>query len=428
MKILTNKQYQAIQDQITQLRNDISPLPQPWDESGWLNYLSGRGVTTDVMTALQIAAVFRCVDLGSRTMATLPLHMYKRTEAGKEKAESHSLYELTHYQPNKYTTAYEFWQMWFANLMLTKGAYAKIVRNRNGFIKEIWNIPTNRCSGILENSENGERFIRVYSTSDKDKYEVLHEGEFMYAPNFRFNSNKDSEDPIALASKVLGLAGDMSTYADRAFGGVNPGGFVEYPGTLSDKAYERFKNDFLTNYAGVANAGKWLFLEQGAKASRWDSDLEKNQLLESRKFAVSEVCRIFGIPPHLCFDLEHATFSNIEQQSLEFVRDFVNPMSVRTEQILRKDLLNSKEKKEYFFKFNTNSLLRGDTAARTAFYASARQNGWLSANEIRELEDYNSLGADGDTVFINGNMLPLEMAKQNAPKSVTTKTKETTNA
>jgi len=95
------------------------------------------------------------------------------------------------------------------------------------------------------------------------------------------------------------------------------------------------------------------------------------------------------------------------------------PMSVRIEQTLRKDLLTSREKKNYFFKFNTNSLLRGDTAARTAFYASARQNGWLSANEIRELEDYNSLGEDGDIVFINGNMLPLSSAKENKPKSAT---------
>ena len=103
-------------------------------------------------------------------------------------------------------------------------------------------------------------------------------------------------------------------------------------------------------------------------------------------------------------------------------------MSVRTEQMLRKDLLTSREKNNYFFKFNTNSLLRGDTAARTAFYASARQNGWLSANEIRELEDYNSLGDVGDTVFINGNMLPLDAAMLNMPKTAKQAiTKETTD-
>ena len=418
MKILTEKKYK-------QLLDSISPLPAVWNDSGWTNYIQGHGVIADAITALQIAAVFRCVALGSETMATLPLHMYKKTKQGKERADAHNLYELIHYQPNPYTTAWEFWQMWFANLMLTRGAFAKIKRDANGFIKELWNIPTNRASEILINAENGERYIYVYGNGE-EVVEILHEGDFMYQPNFRFNDEFSPENPIFLAGKVLGLASDMSTFADKAFGGVNPGGFVEYPGTMSDKAYERFKDDFLKNYAGVANAGKWLFLEQGAKANRWDTDLERQQLLESRKFAVSEICRIFGIPPHLCFDLEHATFSNIEQQSLEFVRDFVNPMSVRTEQMLRKDLLTAREKKNYFFKFNTNSLLRGDTQARTAFYASARQNGWLSANEIRELEDYNSLGEDGDTVFINGNMLPLEMAKKNMPKSVANN-KEKTN-
>lgn len=414
MKILSNKKYQ-------ELLNSVSPMPPVWNDSAWQNYLQGHGVVADEITALQIAAVFRCVDLGSRTMATLPLHMYRRLDDGnKERADQHRLYELVHYQPNPYTTAWDFWQMWFANLMLSTGAFAKIVRDKNGFISALWNIPTGNCSGININEENGERYIYVYDdVKNKHILETLREGEFMYEPNFRFSSDRVPEDPIFLAAKVLGLASDMSTYADNAFGGVNPGGFVEYPGTMSDKAYERFKDDFLKNYAGVANAGKWLFLEQGAKANRWDTDLEKNQLLESRKYAVSEICRIFGIPPHLCFDLEHATFSNIEQQSLEFVRDFVNPMSVRMEQTLRKDLLTSREKKNYFFKFNTNSLLRGDTAARTAFYASARQNGWLSANEIRELEDYNSLGEDGDIVFINGNMLPLSSAKENKPKSAT---------
>jgi len=417
MKILSNKRYKELLDSVT-------PLPNVWNDSAWVNYLQGHGIVTDKMTALQIGAVFRCVDLGARTMATLPLHMYKKTKEGKEKAETHRLYELVHYQPNPRTTAYEFWQMWFANLMLTRGAFAKIQRDRNGFITALWNIPTDRCSGINLNEENGERYIYIYGDVDGklDVIECLREGDFMYMPNFRFSDDNRSEDPIYLASKVLGLASNMSAFADKAFGGVNPGGFVEYPGTMSDKAYERFKDDFLKNYAGVANAGKWLFLENGAKANRWDTDLERQQLLESRKFAVSEICRIFGIPPHLCFDLEHATFSNIEQQSLEFVRDFVNPMSVRTEQMLRKDLLTTAEKKNYFFKFNTNSLLRGDTAARAAFYASARQNGWLSANEIRDMEDYNSLGDDGDTVFINGNMLPLSMAKLNAPKSAQTPT------
>ena len=124
MKILSNKKYQQLLDSVT-------PLPAAWDDGSWRNYLSGKGVVADELTALQIAAVFRCVSLGAETMATLPLHMYKKTKQGKERANDHQLYDLVHYQPNPYTTAWEFWQMWFANLMLTAGAYAKIVRDNN---------------------------------------------------------------------------------------------------------------------------------------------------------------------------------------------------------------------------------------------------------------------------------------------------------
>lgn len=418
MKILTNKQYEK-------LLNETQRLYPPVSGDRYSGFLLGGDPPLTPIEAMKIGAVFRCVDLGSRTMASLPLHMFEKTADGKVRAERHRVYPLVYTLPNKYTTAYEFWQMYFANLMLTRGAFAKIVRNRQGYITALWNIPTANVSGVHVDKETGTHYIVV---SDNDgNSETLLEGEYMYTPSFRLSSDNDPENPLVLAASVLGLTKEINSYADRGFSGAAPGGYIEYPGTLSDKAYERFKNDFLTNYSGVANAGKWMFLEQGSKATRWSVDMENTQLLESRKFAVTEVCRIFGIPPHLCFDLEHATFSNIEQQSLEFVRDFVNPMSVRVEQTLYKDLLTDKEKDRYFFKFNTSGLLRGDTAARTAYYASARQNGWMSANEIRELEDFNSLGDLGDVVYINGAMLPLDTAQYNAPKSAQNRLKGETN-
>ena len=165
-----------------------------------------------------------------------------------------------------------------------------------------------------------------------------------------------------------------------------------------------------------------MFLENGSTAQPWDRDMQKTQLLDSRKWAVTEICRIFGVPPHMCMDLEKATFSNIEQQSAEFVRDCINPLSVRIEQALYRDLLTTAEQREYYYKFNTNGLLRGDTASRTSYYNSMRQNGIMNADDIRELEDMNPLPDGlGRIYFINGNMLPLENAKLNAPKSAQVK-------
>lgn len=394
-----------------------SAMPAVSSDAEWRSYIAGGGMTSNPMTALKVGAVYRCVDLLSKTMASLPLHMFKDTGSGKEKAKGHKLYNLVYILPNRCTTAYEFWQMFVANLLLTHGGYAKIKRNAAGFITELWNIPTGSVTYRGTNKISGERYI-IITDEESGLSETLREGEYLFVPNFRFSDDRDPEDPIRIAADILGLTQDVNRLAAETFrSGVNPGGFLETPGGLSDKAYMRLREDFEKKYSGVANAGKWMFLEEGMKANLLTRDLEKTQALDSRKFAVSEICRIFGVPLHLCMDLEHATFSNIEQQSLEFVRDAINPLSVRIEQAMFRDLLTEREKRSYFFKFNTNGLLRGDTAARTAYYNTMRQNGVLCADEIRELEDMNGLpDGMGQIYAINGNMIDLKNVPLNIPK------------
>jgi len=393
-----------------------STLPALQSDSGWVSYLAGRGYAVSADTALQISAVFRCVDLMSKTIATLPLHLFKNTANGKERATEHRLYSLLYALPNPQTTSYEFWQMYVANLMLTRGAFAKIQRNSRGFITSLFNIPTANVSGIHINAVNGERYVDVYLSEGGT--ERLREGEFLYTSGFLFGDRNVPNDPMVIAGEVLGLTNTLKEYAKQAVNSVNPGGFVEYPSQLSDKAYERFKLDFEANYKGAANAGKFLFLEEGGKAAMFDRDMEKMQVLESRKHAVTEICRIWGIPPHMCMDMEHATFSNIEQQSLEFVRDGVNPMTVRLEQSQYRDLLTETERTIYFSKFNTNALLRGDTQTRAAYYNTMRQTGVMSANEVRRLEDFDERPEESgaDDLHVNGNMLVLANARANIPK------------
>lgn len=387
----------------------------------WTEYLAGKGHILSEKEAIQISAVFRCVDIITKTMAAMPLHLYKRTDSGKEKATEHRLYNMLYALPNPQTTAYEFWQMYVANLLLTRGGFAKIVRDRNGYIQEIWNIPTCNVSGVHINSKTGERYIDVYDSdaNGKEVYgERLREGEFMHTPGFLMGSRTEANSLISIADEVLGMTKTLGEYAKNAVDGVNPGGFIEHPSHLSNDAYERFKKDFENNYRGAVNNGRFLFLEEGAKANLFQRDMEKNQVLESRKWAVTEVCRIFGVPPHLCMDMEHATFSNIEQQSMEFIRDCINPMSVRLEQTMYRDLLSRRERMVYYWKFNTNSLMRGDTAARTQYYSAMRQNGNFSVNDVMDLEDMNRVPAElgGDDHHLNGNMILLENARLNIPK------------
>lgn len=392
----------------------------PMTNDAWINYLASRGYQCSAEKALQVAAVFRCIDIISKTMATLPFNLYKTTKNGEEKAKDHRLHRLLYAQPNKYTTRYEFMQMGIANLLLTRGMFVKIERDRNGFIKALWNIPTNNCSQIYINSATHERY--VYVTTDEGQEETLYEDEFMFIPSFKFSDNVNSEDPMYIAANVLGLVNSADRMSKASFNGDHPGGYITYPGGLSEDAYERLKTSFNENYAGAQNAGKFMLLEEGGSAKQFEVDMEKMQVLETKKFLISEVCRIFGVPPHMCMDMEHATFSNIEQQSLEFVRDCINTYCVRLEQAFYKDCLTEREKDIYFFKFNLNSLLRGDTATRTQYYHTMRQDGIMNADEIRELEDMNKIeGGIGQVYCINGNMIPLSSVPENIPKGAMNK-------
>jgi HK97 family phage portal protein len=381
----------------------------------WSAFLAGRGFNVSADTALQISAVFRCVDLISKTLATLPMNMYMDTTKGQEKATGHPVYQLVHYLPNPQTTAFEFWQMYVANLLLTRGAFAKIVRNGAGRIIQLWNIPTRCVSDMQVDPLNGERYFDV--TLDGGGTERLHDGDYMNTPGFLFSDALKPEDPMRIASEVLGLTDTLGKYAKSTASATNPGGYVEVPTGLSEAAFKNLREDFNKNYKGAQNAGAFMFLESGMKATQFERDLEKMQLLESRKHAVVEVCRIFGVPPHMAMDMGNATFSNIEQQSLEFVRDSLNPMCVRIEQTMYRDLLTESERVRYYFKINTNALLRGDTAARTAYYNSARQNGWMNGDEIRELEEMNKMpDKQGEIYMVNGNMIPVSAVPLNLPK------------
>lgn len=400
---------------VIEIKNES--LPKPGNDAAWDAYLRGLGYNTSANTAIKVSAVLRCVDVVSKTMASLPLNLFKVTSDGRIKAETHNLYKLLYRLPNKYTTSYEFWHMYIFNLMLTKGAYAKIVRDSSGFIRELWNIPTANVSNWQYNTVNGERYIFVSLSNGVT--ETLREGDFMYTPNLRFSSNEDPEDPIAIAADVLGLTRALNGYANDFFAnGSNMGGFIEHPGTMSDEAYERFKETWQQTYAGVLNSHKVAFLEDGMKFSSLGKNPEESQALESRKFAITEICRLFGVPPHKAFDLEHATFSNIEQQNIEYVQESIDPMAVRLEQTIYRDLLTNKEQNVFYAKWNINALMRGDIAARTTYYHNARQDGWLNADDIRELEDMNKLppGQGGDVYAVNGNMIPLSSIPQNMPK------------
>jgi len=246
----------------------IQSLPHLSDDSAWSNYLGGKGYNVSASTALKVAVVIRCVDVVAKTMASLGCYLQKETDTGKEKAQNHPLYKILRMLPNPKTTSYEFWHMYVANLMLGWGAFAKIERDQNGFIKALWNIPTCRVFQNW-NATTAENYIDV--TWSTGKYERLYEGEYMYTPGFRFQSETFPEDAIKIASEVLGLTMALDGFAKDYFeNGSNLGGFVEYPAAINPEAFDKFRTDWQKTYSGVANQHKFALLEGGFKVTRFE--------------------------------------------------------------------------------------------------------------------------------------------------------------
>lgn len=214
--------------------------------------------------------------------------------------------------------------------------------------------------------------------------------------------------PIAVAKNAIGLSIATEEYGAKFFAnGATPGGILEYSGVIKDP--DSVRGAWNRGFGGSSNSSKVAVLEEGMKYTPISISPDEAQFLDTRKFQISEIARIFRVPPHLIGDLEHSTFSNIEQQSLEFVTYSLQPWLVRWEQGICRALLSEDEKKDYFAKFNVDGLLRGDYQSRMSGYATARQNGWMSANDIRELENLDRIPAEdgGDLYLINGNMTKL---------------------
>lgn len=214
-----------------------------------------------------------------------------------------------------------------------------------------------------------------------------------------------------MAKNAIGMAIACEEYGAKFFAnGAAPSGVLEHPGVIKDP--QRVRDSWISQFGGSSNSNKIAVLEEGLKYTPISISPEQAQFLETRKFQINEIARIFRVPPHMVGDLEKSSFSNIEQQSLEFVKYTLDPWVSRWEQSIVRTLLTDKEKKNYYVKFNLDGLLRGDYQSRMNGYAIGRQNGWMSANDIRELENLDRIPAEegGDLYLVNGNMLPLTKA------------------
>lgn len=373
---------------------------------------AGKMVTE--RSAMQMTAVYSCVRILSEAIAELPLHVYKYTDSGgKEKAVDHPLYLLLHDEPNPEMSSFVFRETLMTHLLLWGNAYAQIIRNGKGEVVALYPLMPNKMS--VDRDENGQLYYRYNKSSDEaatmpNSTVILHPRDVLHIPGLGFDGLV-GYSPIAMAKNAIGLAIATEEYGAKFFAnGAAPSGVLEHPGTIKDPS--RVREAWQSQFGGSSNSGKVAVLEEGMKYTPISISPEQAQFLETRKFQINEIARIFRVPPHMVGDLEKSSFSNIEQQSLEFVKYTLDPWVTRWEQSIQRTLFSPEEKKKYFVKFNVEGLLRGDYASRMQGYATARQNGWMSANDIRELENLDRIPAEdgGDLYLINGNMLPLVSA------------------
>ena len=396
------------------------------------SFLFGRttsGKPVNERTAMQTTAVYACVRILAEAVASLPLHVYEyQDDGGKKLVHDHPLYYLLHDEPNPEMTSFVFRETLMSHLLIWGNAYAQIIRDGAGRVLGLYPLLPDKME--VQRDDKGNIYY-VYSRNSDENPMFKEYGniklkaeDVLHIPGLGFDG-LIGYSPIAMAKNAVGMTLACEEYGASFFAnGANPGGVLEHPGVLKDPS--KVRESWNSVYRGVSNAHKIAVLEEGMKYQQIGIPPEEAQFLETRKFQINEIARLYRIPPHMVGDLDKSSFSNIEQQSLEFVKYTLDPWVIRWEQSLQRSLLLPGEKGKYFIKLNVDGLLRGDYQSRMNGYAVGRQNGWFSANDIREMENMNPIPDEegGNLYLINGAMTKLadagafaktDTVQQNAP-------------
>lgn len=363
-----------------------------------------------------ITATFACLKILADGVAALPLHLYRRKSGDtRELATKHPLYRLLHSRPNPKMSAFRFRNVGQYHLASWGNSYCQIMRNGRGQIAQLWPMLPSKMNIQKDDEQNP---IYIYDGKPIDADKILH------IPGFGFDG-VEGLSVIKLHAVSMGLADILEQFGVYYFEqGTHIGSTFKHPGRLSDKAFDRLQKS-LDKKTGWGKSHKRLILEEGMEFAKTTIPPNDSQFIESRKFQTEEIARIFRIPPHMIQMLDKATFSNITQQSLDFVQNTLQPWLVLWEQELNRALLTEEEQEEYYFEHAVEGRLRGDTETRYKAYMTGRQWGWLSVNDIRRFENMNPIPG-GDVYLTPLNMIPSDQittfyAKRMSPKTRTVK-------
>lgn len=377
---------------------------------------TAAGVAVEETNALQCADVFKCVRVIAETAASIPLILYQRLEeGGKERAENHYLFDILKTEPNPLMTSMAYREVILNHLLTWGNHYSQIIRNGLGRVFSLWPLRPDRMQ-VKKDPDSDYGLIYRYRPTGGSVVNLPME-DVLHIAGLGFNGII-GYSPIALHRETIALNMAAAEFSARFFGNdATPGGFFEHPNKLSPQAHDHLKKSIQEKYSGLKNKWNFMILEEGTKWNTATIPMKDAQFIDIRKYSRTDICGIFRVPPHMIGDLERATFSNIEQQSLDFVTNTLRPWCVRIEQGFDKKLLGPIEKGRYFTEHLLEGLLRGDIKSRYEAYAIGRNWGWLSADDIREIENMNPLPDEqGKVYLIPLNMVPADQVGKTPPK------------
>ncbi len=344
----------------------------------------GGSATIDTDLAMRYSAVSACVRVLSETLASVPIMLYQKTDEGRDAITNNILYDVLHFRPNPDMSPFNFKETLMTNFTTSGNSVSKKLYNSKReliglfpYSQDVVKIDRNETTGKLE-----------YKIKGKTKDKTLQRKDVLHIPNLSFDGIIGLS-PITYAAKTirLGLSYEQSQ-VELYRNAVNPSGTFTTPDTLSDESFDRLDENLKKSYAGLTNTGKPMILEGGLEWKQMRINPTDAQLLENKYFSIEDIARIYRVPPHLIQDLRKSTNNNIEQQSLEFVMYTMLPIFKRFEDNINTQLLTLEEQKAgLYFEFKIASLLRGDAKSRAEAYAKGREGGYLSANDIRRLEN-----------------------------------------
>ena len=372
------------------------------------NREQASGIITPT-SAMKLSAVYACVRILAETMGSLPLIIYEQVGKGKRRAQDHPLYKLLHDRPNEFMTAFEYREVIQGHLALWGNAYTQLEYDARGQVTSLWPLLPNMVHA--SKFENGQR-LYYYQLPNGQMQWIS--GNVIWHLRGLGGDGLNGYSVVGFARKNFETGLNADTFVNKFYkNDARPGVIIEHPGVLGDEAHKNLKKTWKDSYEGVEKSHRVAILEEGMKLHEVGMPPADAQFIETREFQVVDICRWFRMQPHKVGHLANATFSNIEHQSIEHVTDTIAPWASRWEQSIDQNLMTPQDRRRYYSEFLLEALLRGDTATRFAAYAQARQNGWLSANDIRRLENMNPIDG-GDVYLVPLNMVPAPQAGQGA--------------